>query len=67
MSTHNIGFYEEISKIISQLSSNIIKYTLYLFFFALSTDGDRIILLTKCGIKASQSVFKEETSQLRLK
>ena len=25
MSTHNIGFYEEISKIITQLSSNIIN------------------------------------------
>ena len=25
MSTHNIGFYEEISKIIFELSSNIIK------------------------------------------
>ena len=33
MSTHNIGFYVEISKIISLLSSNIIKYALYLFFF----------------------------------
>ena len=29
MSTHIIGFYEEMMKIISQLSSNIIKYTLY--------------------------------------
>ena len=27
MSTHNIDFYEEISKIITELSSNIIKYT----------------------------------------
>ena len=32
MSTHNIGFYEEMAKNIFQLSSNIIKYTLYLFF-----------------------------------
>ena len=31
MSTHNIGFYEEISKIIPKLSSNIIKYAPYLF------------------------------------
>ena len=31
MSTHNIGFYEEISKIIFQLSSNI-KYPPYMFF-----------------------------------
>ena len=27
-----VGFYEEITKIILQLSSNMIKYTLYLFF-----------------------------------
>ena len=31
MSTHNIGFYEEISKIITELSSNIIKYAPYFF------------------------------------
>ena len=29
MSTHNIGFYEEISKIIFELSSNIFKYAPY--------------------------------------
>ena len=28
MSTNNIGFYEEISKIITYLSSNILKYAL---------------------------------------
>ena len=32
VSTHNIGFYEEISKIIPLLSSNITKYTPYLVF-----------------------------------
>ena len=32
MSTHNIGFYEDLTKIIFQLSSNIIKYAPYLFF-----------------------------------
>ena len=31
MSTHNIGFYEEISKIITYVSSNIIKYAPYFF------------------------------------
>ena len=31
MSTLNIGFYEEISKIIFELSSNIIKYAPYSF------------------------------------
>ena len=32
MSTHNIGFYEDLTKDIFQLSSNIIKYVPYLFF-----------------------------------
>ena len=32
MSTHNIGFYEDLTKMIFQLSSNIIKYATYLFF-----------------------------------
>ena len=32
MSTNNIGFYEDLTKIIFQLSSNIIKYAPYLFF-----------------------------------
>ena len=31
MSTHNIGFYEDLTKIIFELSSNIIKYALYFF------------------------------------
>ena len=31
MSTHNIGFYEELTKIIFELSSNIIKYATYFF------------------------------------
>ena len=33
MSTHNMGFYEGIEKIIFQLSLNITKYALYLFFW----------------------------------
>ena len=31
MGSHNISFYEEISKIITELSSNIIKYAPYFF------------------------------------
>ena len=30
MSTHNIGFYEDLTKIVFELSSNIIKYAPYL-------------------------------------
>ena len=31
MSTHNISFYEDLTKIIFELSSNIIKYAPYFF------------------------------------
>ena len=31
MSTHNIGFYEDLTKIIFELSSNIIKYAPHFF------------------------------------
>ena len=33
MSTHNIGFYEDLIKIIFELSSNIIKYAPYFFYW----------------------------------
>ena len=36
MSTHNIGFYEDLTKIIFELSSNIIKYAPYFFSEAVS-------------------------------
>ena len=31
MSTHNLGFYEDLTKLIFELSSNIIKYAPYFF------------------------------------
>ena len=31
MSTHNIGFHEDLTKIIFELSSNIIEYAPYFF------------------------------------
>ena len=34
MSTHNIGFYEDLTKIIFELSSNIIKYAPDFFCWA---------------------------------
>ena len=34
MSILNIGFYEDLTKIIFQLSSNIIKYVAYLVFWS---------------------------------
>ena len=35
MSTHNIGFYEDLTKIIFKISSNIIKYAPYFFCWVL--------------------------------
>ena len=35
MSTHNIGFYEDLTKIIFELSSKIIKYAPYFFCWLL--------------------------------
>ena len=49
MSTHNIGFYEELTKIIFELSSNIIKYAPYFFCWislvshsATESDGEKL-------------------------
>ena len=43
MSTHNIGFYEDLTKIIFELSSNIIKYhqirTLFLLLLTIVEEG----------------------------
>ena len=36
MSTHNIGFYEDLTKVIFELSSNIIKYPPYFFCWVLT-------------------------------
>ena len=43
MSTHNIGFYEELTKIIFELSSNIIKYAPYFFCCEGNASGPKII------------------------
>ena len=48
MSTHNIGFYEDLTKIIFELSSNIIKYAPYLFCcYLISTFN--IFVCVKCS------------------
>ena len=41
MSAHNIGFYEDLTKIIFELSSNFIKYAPY-FFCSLSLPSCRL-------------------------
>ena len=47
MSTQNIGFYEDLTKIIFQLhvSSNFIKYTPYLFFCEIQITSNSPYLL----------------------
>ena len=42
MSTHNIGFYKDLTKIILELSSNIIKYSAVL-------PTEVLCLVTVCG------------------
>ena len=54
MNTHNIGFYEDLTKIIFKLSSNIIKYAPHIFFWLLLVLNDihgsvkAFSLLPKC-------------------
>ena len=48
MSTHNIGFYEEINKIIFELSSNIIKYAPY--FFSCTTNFFHLAMQLKNNV-----------------
>ena len=45
MSTHKIGFYEDLTKIIFELSSNIIKYAPYFFCWCIHemSAGDQCI------------------------
>ena len=55
MSTHNIGFYEDLTKIIFELSSNIIKYAPYFFCWVLyrpfgQSAKSQLILNEKCQI-----------------
>ena len=41
MSIHNIGFYEDLTKIIFELSSNIIKYAPYFFCWIIPANMKR--------------------------
>ena len=47
MSAHNIGFYEKINKSVPKSSSNIIKYTPYLFFLELAGEMNGLNAETK--------------------
>ena len=47
MSTHNIGFYEDLIKIIFELSSNIIKYAPYFFCCCTATEDGLTFCIQK--------------------
>ena len=58
MSTHNIGFYEDLTKIIFELSSNIIKYAPY-FAILMSTHNIGFYEdLTKIIFELSSNIIK---------
>ena len=59
MSTHNIGFYEEMAKIIFQLSSIIIKYTLPLFFW-LTVIKPSCQLMCQFGVTNKRYMYFDE-------
>ena len=50
MSTHNIGFCEDLTKIIFELSSNIIKYAPYFLCW-----GDQMAVPYYCPILMTES------------
>ena len=47
MSTHNIGFYEEMAKTIFQLISNIVKYALYLFISGTAVEAQSSLSISQ--------------------
>ena len=56
MSTHNIGFYEDLTKIIFELSSNIIKYAPY-FFCCVQVTIVYEVVMTSLGSYGEGSAF----------
>ena len=64
MSTHNIGFYEETTKIIFQLSPNIIKYAPYLFFCSESFYGITLHYGLRTCLNDSSNIFGVENKGL---
>ena len=61
MSTNNIGFYEDLTKIIFELSSNIIKYAPYFFCCYLCNKTD-IMGTPKLGLPII-SVLRNSSEQ----
>ena len=48
MSTHNISFYDDLTKIIFELSSNIIKYAPY--FFCCNLHAQKVSTVALCSL-----------------
>ena len=57
MSTHNIGFYEDLTKIIFELSSDIIKYAPY-FFCWVSVQKLRIIMVEESITDTEEQIYE---------
>ena len=55
MSTHNIGFYEDLTKIIFDLSSNIIKYAPYFFCCNLSVNVSILLMFMSPPCKGQET------------
>ena len=56
MSTHNIGFYEDLKKNIFELSSNIIKYAPY--FFCWSDKKNVLKPITEIPVRINMPSWK---------
>ena len=64
MNTHNIGFYEDLTKIIFELSSNIIKYAPYSFcYYYISTINIKIssLYLVSVAVQTGLCLTLSET------
>ena len=56
MITHNIGFYEDLTKIIFELSSNIIKYAPYFFCCRVFADLASVVFKHSSGLEVMLSL-----------
>ena len=72
MSTHNTGSHKDMTKITIQLSSNIIKYSLNLFFFLISNiKPSAVTAFCHSGLcptwsKTQKTVFSQKGKIMRM-
>ena len=60
MSTHSIGFYEDLTKIIFELSSNIIKYAPYFFCCSIDNKISRFYILNFNALTSLSGFLAED-------